>query len=76
MKSKELEAKTFTLTITGDVSAGRLEDALYVGLERNEENWRKFSIKEQAPKVRRVRHAAATKPYKTENDDHIIAGRC
>lgn len=38
--------KVFTLTITGDVSAGRLEDALYVGLERNEEEWQTFSIKE------------------------------
>ncbi|MED2788279.1 hypothetical protein P4261_28175 [Bacillus thuringiensis] len=61
------------LTITGDVSAGRLEDALYVGLERNEENWRKFSIKEQTPK----RYVAATKPYKTDvEDDPIIMGRC
>ncbi|MEC0037204.1 hypothetical protein P4L29_22670 [Bacillus cereus] len=74
MKAKELKAKAFILTITGDVSAGRLEDALYVGLERNEENWRKFSIKEQAPK----RYIAATRPYKEtiDNEDPIIMGRC
>lgn len=65
--------KTFVLKFTGDVSARRLEDALYHGLERNEEEWEKFSITEQAPKVRRVRHATALKPYRTENDDHIIA---
>ncbi|SCV23837.1 Uncharacterized protein BCRIVMBC845_06434 [Bacillus cereus] len=64
--------KVFTLTITGDVSAGRLEDALYVGLERNEETWQNFSIKEQ----KRERFVAAKKPYKVDNEDHIIAGRC
>lgn len=46
MKSKELETKTFVITLKGDVSARRLEDALYHGLERNEETWRSFSIKE------------------------------
>ncbi|MEC3196735.1 hypothetical protein P9Z84_29240 [Bacillus cereus] len=75
MKAKELKAKTFVLTITGEVSAGRLEDALYVGLERNEENWRKFSIKEQAPKARRISDAVK-EPYESKDDDHIIAGRC
>lgn len=73
MKSKTNKVKTFVLTITGDVSAGRLEDALYVGLERNEENWQKFSIAEQVPK----RYVAATKPYKPiDNEDPIVMGRC
>ncbi|EJP81114.1 hypothetical protein [Bacillus cereus] len=40
------KVRTFTLQLVGDVSAGRLEDALYVGLERNEEEWKTFSIKE------------------------------
>ncbi|MED3182020.1 hypothetical protein P4305_18620 [Bacillus thuringiensis] len=65
MKAKELKAKTFVLTITGDVSAGRLEDALYVGLERNEETWRKFSITEHVPKAIEI-----------DGEDHIIVGRC
>jgi hypothetical protein len=72
MKSKTNTVKTFVLTITGEVSAGRLEDALYVGLERNEENWQKFSIAEQKPK----RYVAATKPYKLEDEDPIVMGRC
>ncbi|MEK4697817.1 hypothetical protein MKX31_28215 [Bacillus sp. FSL M8-0063] len=38
MKSKELEAKTFVITFKGDVSARRLEDALYHGLERKRGN--------------------------------------
>ncbi|QWI73266.1 hypothetical protein ER45_030405 (plasmid) [Bacillus mycoides] len=67
-----MKAKVYTLTFTGDVSAGRLEDALYVGLERNEEDWQKFSIEEQ----KRDRFMAAKKPYKVENEDHIIMGRC
>ncbi|HDR4868879.1 TPA: hypothetical protein QCR55_005368 [Bacillus cereus] len=40
--------KTFVIKFTGDVSARRLEDALYHGLERNEEAWEKFSIEEVA----------------------------
>ncbi|MEI5921078.1 hypothetical protein WBU96_28500 [Bacillus albus] len=39
-------SKTYILTFTGDVSADRLEAALYHGLERNEEEWKTFSIKE------------------------------
>ncbi|MGQ0417119.1 hypothetical protein [Escherichia coli] len=40
--------KTFVIKFTGDVSTRRLEDALYHGLERNEEAWEKFSIEEVA----------------------------